>query len=260
MTDLEIKLRAWDSLNHYGEGTESVRVYNKACIYGRNDVENRPGGETVAAVGALLASMNHDITDSVNELGWTKFQILDDIEVCTAFHVVTHADYHLITSDFDEFDPGNWEYIYAAQQYGQPGPYILDTRINGVGTGSPPYNNGVPPVNIAFLYACCTGEYNSMANAFLWPYYHYNATDQAEAGWRITVGDIYANRTSTAFWGALADAKTAAQARQLAVNAYFGQRTTNPQNFLAVWGDFYARLYGVYTGSKYLPPEFWYYY
>jgi hypothetical protein len=267
MTDLEIKLRAWDSLNHYGEGTETVRVYNKACIYGRNDFETKyaPDGVSVAPVGSALSAMNHDTSDSVTELGWSRYQIMDDIAECTAFHVATHGAIYEIASDFDEFDPTViWERIYPTEDRApnnnnpDVSPFILDTRQAAVGAGIPPYNNGIPPINIAFLYSCCTGQDNDMAMAFLWPYYFYSAVDQAKLGWRIMADIEKINVASTAFWEALAGTHTAVQARQITVDEYLGYHEPNPESFLACYGDFYARLYGVYTGSNYLPPTIWY--
>jgi hypothetical protein len=266
MTDLEIKLRAWDSKGHYGEGSEEIRVYNKACIYGRNDFETKyaPGGVSVTPVGNALTAMNHDTGDSVTELGWSRFQIMDDIAECTAFHVATHGSYYSFASDFDEFDPDViWERVYPSIDYAPDqnpafGPFILDTRQAAVGTGTPPYNSGIPPVNIAFVYSCGTGTYNVMANAFLWPYYFYSAVDQAMLGWAIEAAINKINVASTAFWESLADTKTAVQARQITVDAYFGQEIEFPEQYMHLWGDFYARLYGVYTSSNYLPTTIWY--
>jgi hypothetical protein len=154
------------------------------------------------------------------------------------------------------------EEIYASQHWAppnNPGPFILETRQNAVGSGTPPYNNGLPPVNIAFIYACYTGEDNAMAIGFLWPYYFYNATNQAELGWPlIFLRETRANRTSNAFWGALKDGLTAVEARQEAVDEYLGYHEEHPEYYLRCWGDFHARLNGVYTGSSYLPPTFWY--
>jgi len=266
MTDLEIKLRAWDSMGHYGEGSEEVRVYNKACIYGRNDFETKyaPDGVSVAPVGNALSAMNHDTSDSVTGFGWSRFQIMDDIAECTALHVATHGSYYSFGSDFDEFDLDViWERIYPTVEHAPDenpdfGPFILDTRQAAVGSGTPPYNSGIPPINIAFIYSCCTGTYNDIAAALLWPYYFYSAVDQAKLGWRIEAEIVKINVASTAFWGALADTLTAVQARQITVDEYLGYHEPNPESYLACWGDFYARLYGVYTGSNYLPPTIWY--
>ncbi len=77
-----------------------------------------------------------------------------------------------------------------------------------------------------------------------------NTEDQAELGYSFPFLLSQTSAVDETFWQALAQGKTADVARQLAYKAYHG---SNPPadytQFMHVWGDFYTRLHGVYTGS-----------
>jgi hypothetical protein len=103
--------------------------------------------------------------------------VLNDIEPCTVFYVHTHGDIGVFTSDSDELS-GIVEYISPQD--------VLPVRQNAVGTGFPPFNTGLPPVNLVLMDACLTGTDNSFS-VFLWPYYNAYDTNwcenQAVVGW-----------------------------------------------------------------------------
>jgi hypothetical protein len=144
------------------------------------------GGEGTGVVAEHLQACNYSIVANVNALGWTANQILGHTSAPTAFYVNTHGDFDagnpFFMSDRDEV--GDPEYIYARFLT----PQVLSVGESAVGTGTPPRNSGSPPVTIAFVDACLTGQVNEFAAGFLWPYWTENGwcVDQAEVGSAIS--------------------------------------------------------------------------
>lgn len=137
-------------------------------------------------------------------------------------------------------------------------------RSGAVGTGYPPFNNGRPPVNLAFIDACLTGLTNEFAWALLVPYYSaYNQNwceNQCEVGWRLLTALDATSATGSAFWEALAGGATAHEARDKASDAYYDsiqEPRQDPRATLSVWGDYYTWLYGLYTYGDSIASGFW---
>lgn len=115
---------------------------------------------------------------------------------------------------------------------------------------------------MVFIDACLTGTDNSF-NVFLYPYYNgYNTSwceNQALVGWRISVRVDKTQACAAAFWIGLADGLTVHQARDQMVAEYFyPEPVPGPgSDYASVWGDYYTRLNGAYTGSDDYAPHFW---
>ncbi|GIV15057.1 MAG: hypothetical protein KatS3mg022_0492 [Armatimonadota bacterium] len=254
-THLEIYAEGTDSAGQTGSASRYVQVYNKATLYGRNEWENDPSAPTAGVPPSLeyLAYMNHNVSHTCVALGWTKQMVLNDIEPCTVFYVNTHGNVGVFISDSDELT-GVIEEIL-------PGD-VLPVRQAAVGTGYPPFNTGLPPINLVFIDACLTGTDNSF-NVFLWPYYNGYDTNwcenQAVVGWNISVDSRKTQACAAAFWSGLADGLTAHQARNQMVEEYFSpEPVPGPwRDYASVWGDYYTRLSGAYTGSDVYAPHFW---
>ncbi len=254
-TNLEIYAEGTDSTGQTGSASRYVLVYNKATLYGRNEWENDPSAPTagVPPSSQYLAYMNHNISRTCVALGWTKQMVLYDIEPCTVFYVNTHGNVGVFISDADELS-GTVEPIY-------PGD-VLPVRQNAVGTGYPPFNTGLPPINLVFIDACWTGMDHSF-NVFLYPYYSgYNTNwceNQALVGWNMSVDADKTQACAAAFWSGIADGLTAHQSRDQMVAEYFSPDSVpgSPRDWANVWDDYYTRLSGAYTGSDIYAPHFW---
>lgn len=115
---------------------------------------------------------------------------------------------------------------------------------------------------MVLIDACLSGTDNSF-NVFLYPYYNgYNTNwceNQAVVGWRELIFVDKSQARAEAFWSALSQGQTAHQARdQMVRQNYYPYRVPGePRDHASVWGDYYARLSGAYTGSDSLAPHFW---
>lgn len=168
--------------------------------------------------------------------------------------VAAFSPYPLL-SDRDEITP--------PEEWVLPGD-VQTVRSGAVGTGYPPFNNGRPPVNLAFIDACLTGLTNEFAWALLVPYYSaYNQNwceNQCEVGWRLLTALDATSATGSAFWEALAGGATAHEARDKASDAYYDsiqEPRQDPRATLSVWGDYYTWLYGLYTYGDSIASGFW---
>jgi hypothetical protein len=262
-TAVQVTAEAMDTMGQYAASApESATVYNKATLYGRHEWEQNPSDPRSAGVPAArtnLMAMNHSICAENTTLGWTKADLLADLVACTVFYVNTHGangDPYPLLSDYDEISSVD-EWVYSAE--------VHPVRSGAVGTGYPPFNTGSPPINVAFLGACWTGLKNFWAWALLVPEYTaYNQNwceNQCEVGWRITNRAIGA-LSDGSFWAALTGGVTAHEARDAASNAYWYVIGENPQNHapedtISVWGDYYTRLEGLYTGGDHFAAGIW---
>lgn len=251
---VQVTAEAMDTMGQYGTAApRSSTVYNKATLYGRNEWEQNPSWDSagVPAARTNLTAMNHSICAENTTLGWTRMDLLADLVPCTAFFVNTHAvTPQIITAD-DEAETITATDMWLVRQV-------------AVGSGYPPFNSGSPPVNLAFTNACITGLDNCFAEALLFPEYTaYNqnwSENQSEVSWRIQKLVVGTRSASEAFWGALSAGATAHQARDEASDAYWdaiGERRKDPRETLSVWGDYYTRLYGLYTYGDSIASGFW---
>lgn len=67
-------------------------------------------------------------------------------------------------------------------------------------------------------------------------------------GYTILVDAGQTRSCGQAFWGALTDGYTVDKARRDVYDAYQAVKPADPRELMHVWGDFYTRLHGVYTG------------
>jgi hypothetical protein len=149
---------------------------------------------------------------------------------------------------------------------------ILGMRHTSLGVGDlPPYNvpdsfgiGGYPMVDIMFLNACHTGVTSSFAYAFLWPgETHYGTPDyynQAFVGWDNVIAVLSGNLITEAFYEKLRVGHTASEAAVAAEDAYLADcvhSSAYPANIM-LYGDPFARLIAVYTGSIAYAPDVWF--
>jgi hypothetical protein len=254
-TPLEVKIVGTNNLGQVYQASMTVPVYNKAALYGRHqwEIDLFDGTDGTPPAQQWLTQMNHTCV-VVTTLGWTAEQILGDIQRCTVFYVNTHGDASPeFESDVDEINGGIVELVTPGE--------VQEARETGMGAGQPPFNSGTPPVNLAFVDACETGLNNAFADAFLWPFYDTNATDQAEIGWHINTDTTRTQADGNTFWSYLEQGMTAHLARDAMVDTYLGYKPQPPDaesNYVACWGDYFTRLHYVYTGDDAMGRGGWY--
>jgi hypothetical protein len=218
--------------------------------------------------------LNYHKVRRITTIGWDRNDFLPGVGDSNVFYVHTHGNDEFFWMDTNDYhydrlgSPGPPDNAYAeiAPPSDLHGFALKPTRVTANGSGLPPFNStGIPPVNLAFVDSCTTGTTNSFALAFLYPYGNsytppLSSEDQAEVGYNITKETEQTRRCNDAFWGALEDGKTVNRARFELFQAYEG--TNEPAfatDLLHVWGDFYMRLKGVYTGSEFptLQTDWW---
>lgn len=288
---VEVTFELTDTDNVVHQESISIPVYNKASLFGRFDLDCQPlfwkeatgqwstGGDECFGVPvaedyfAPYGNLNYRNHHRNTMLGWDKVDLLQALSDVNVFYVHTHGsqthfwtdknDYHFSYPNPPAISPENAFAVTVPLNYQQTGFTLKPTRIAANGTGLPPFNStGLPPINVAFLDACDAGTDNSFAEALLYPGgnfytgYLWFPENQAEVGYAISFQAGQTADCNEAFWGTLADGYTVHEARLEVYEAYDGSnKPANPVDLMHVWGDFYTRLSGVYTGSAYPSPQ-----
>ncbi len=266
---------------------------NWATLYGRYDFEVAyiyknsagqfviPGGpeeqyRALPPARASLLAMSYQIRKQETSLGWSALDLYPYAKECNVLLINSHSNSTFMNSDTNDLWLQYWgQPVTIKNIYGTTVPTgapadsigLLTNRIEANGIGLPPFNStGLPPINIAFMSGCQTAADNQFAEGTLYPYGNvYVGTseypeDQACVGFAIsfeTNGN--AGAVHTAFWGALANGRIVAIARDIAYEAYEGSNGgDDPTDFMHVYGDFNARLKRVYTPDGSDAPNKWY--
>lgn len=251
-------------------------VGNRAVLFGRHDFEvtGHPDQFGFPAVLSSLSSSNYVSIWQITTLGWADYDYLASLESNpNVLYIHTHGDAGVqmpsppqpapvgtwLLSDYDE--------LPSPPQYPVDPFYInsgecLAARQAAIGTGGlPPYNpSGKPPINIGFNDGCLTGLGNGFAEAYLWPYqnaYGMWTECQSQLGWSVLKYSLATRPCMEEFWTNMQIGYTADEARVEAENRYYqwvmehGIEEKLPgQRFLIhCYGDWYARLHGVYSGT-----------
>ncbi len=200
------------------------------------------------------------------------------------------------TSVITDFD-GNGDPIYdevQAENAGLVNQSYRHFRIEQVGDYDadpslppPPYNpSGVPQVTFAFIDSCKSGD-NKLFARILYPGRIYDyipfendpgpyAMNQAVLTWSLYAHPLYGAQMNTELWTRLTSGNTISKVRMdMILKNLSSDRSggflqvsatlENPQYRLVyqasdmpIWGDFYTRVHGVYTGSDDIAPNGWY--
>lgn len=279
-TNLQVEFRVRDENGAIFSSSGYATVYNKATLYGRYDLEIQPltwnGTEyvqgdsqnntwaSVYGVSDKLTDIGYSINAQRTSIGWTASQMLSDLEPCTLFLAHSHGNENNFWSDHNDY----WYHYPNAYPYDQshlseaiwPLPALNRTNVvkphreQANGTGLPPFNTGTPPINLAFLKYCHSGDANDFAEAFLYPggnaYTGYSSfpEDQSLCGYAVSVDTTDSEPVASVFFDALYSGYTVHQSR---IALYYSCGTDNAnvyEGYLRVYGDFHTRLKGVYTG------------
>jgi hypothetical protein len=82
--------------------------------------------------------------------------------------------------------------------------------------------------------------------------------DQAFVGYKQIVQSGAASAQAEAFFGALLQGKTVQEARSQAWSDYSYPKPAHAEDFMAIYGDQWTRLYNVYTGTMFFASGTWY--
>jgi hypothetical protein len=290
-TEVEVVLEvrsAWTLFWYPGASSPDPVVDNKSVVYGRYDMEISPiAWDAILAQYIIgdytwmsarpaenrLTAMGYTTHTLETSLGWGQAQHLADIREANVVYVASHGG-SFGTSSLYWTDINDYTLQYSANPAGpptfpfegiigfpngQPSQFpVLPERQSANGTGLPPFNTGRPPVNLAFLMACKTGE-TSDHSAFLYPWGNaYTGApsdfpeDQAYCG--FVEGPYFDQLRVLAetFFNALAAGYTVHRARNMAMLAYSPQP---PNCSLNVYGDLAMKLKGVYDGNHLAAPS-----
>lgn len=222
-----------------------------------------------------VEAMNYELVRRVTYFQWNKLELLPAIEDCNVRYIHTHGNSGSFWTDANDYwysypnppslPPEN-AYPVTVPMTDPNGFAIKPSRIVGNGTGLPPINSTRnPPINLAFIDACCTGVENYFAEALLYPHGNIYAgtswwpENQSQVGYSIIAKLDETKPSGQAFWEELMNEKTVDEARQAFFEAYKGSnKPATADQLLHVWGDFYTRMSGVYTGNYGHAPKGWY--
>jgi hypothetical protein len=275
----------------------SVPVRNRYATYGRHDFDEEPwtwiaepeqgapywyegdaSFSSVDTVDAKMLAMNHARFDKCTEANWNHVRANSGALNAECLYYASHGNHDangfMLWTDTDDavnfYEPGN---NFPTLPYDPAlGTILRDTYMAPnhfpvrpvaqakVGTGTPPFNDGGPPLNLVFLMACCCAATNSPAEAYLWPYRNaYQppgspVEDKAAVGWDAPFDLRAISEVATRFYTYLLAGSTANQARDYADAWYQNSPLSDaeeglPAN-LVVWGDFHTRTSYLYTGSS----------
>lgn len=238
------------------EATASAVVHNNAFIYQHSGYES--DGATPARDS--LSSMSYDALKRAQ--GWAPSIVELDTYDAAVFYFHAHGDPTLI-SDYLGMK------IFPSD--------VLDWREQTNGSGYPPQNStGRPLTQYVHLDACSAAYDNSYANWF-WPYYRVDfpggpCINQAVFGY---AGSTLCNERvmqAGLYWPKLEAGRTVVEMRDdLVLYCQFRWLWYNEHYIhverpagtwwhvdeasdCPIWGDWYTRLKGVYTGNTTWPP------
>lgn len=293
-TQVRVKFVAWDNYGRRypltGYAFCEAPVDNTSVVYGRYDMEvdpiawdwdlkkyTFPGDTYMTALPAetRISAMGYRTYRLERSIGWSAAQHLADIGVPNVIYVASHGGASDNSRYWTDINDYTWQYAWKpagppdwsferiiGTPTGRPNEFpVLPVRQAANGTGLPPFNTGRPPVNLAFIMACHTGETNDLS-AFLYPFGNaYVGTsefseDQAYCGYVGGPAGSQLRSQVEVFFDALTVGYTCHLARNLAMDAYYVQP---PDIWLNVYGDFAMKLKGVYDGNPDAPASLaWY--
>lgn len=219
-----------------------------------------------------LPIMGYDLQSYVNSLGWTAIEFGADAQDCNILHVHSHGNSSFIWSDSNDYwyEYLGWPPDGNTQRpptniYGGSTPIaaptgsinLYDQRVAANGSGLPPFNStGKPPINLAYIGACSAAVDNTFADGTLYPYGNAFTgvsswpENQSCVGYALSFKSNQTRAVNEAFWEHVKETYTVTEARVEAFDAYQGSnKPSYATDFMHVWGDYYTRLKGVYTGT-----------
>ncbi len=193
---VEIHVKIIENGGAVTEARDSTTVYNVAGVFSHRHAHetHRPDlpNPVTAAVEIRPVLMQNNYYVPFFEVGisgvptttWNTGQLLNAHSQCTLLYVDTHGGSGIGGSNFSHIWDNNNATLCALP--GSPFPDMLTASQSKVGTGTPPFQNGLPPTWISYIDACSVSNNNQFAEATLWPYLNYYGgwtENQATIGW-----------------------------------------------------------------------------
>ncbi len=248
---------AWSDVTVSTSIPLEAHVYNYGTCFGISEFEEADEDEWkgVPYVAQYLEDMNHYVTTATNN--WNENSLQTEVEKCTVFYLHSHAN----------SVPRVWGQGTISVDYSEVKSWLQ-------GASSPHV-----PVNLAFMDSCENAKYESgetesgagqdpgdptlnhgfSTNGFLYETAGGACIDRAQLGWRVSKYSPWTKTVAIAFWGSLEDGETVSEARDIAIDTLrnwsgWGEYeddypSEDPDDYLAVFGDYYMCLWGVYTGT-----------
>jgi hypothetical protein len=266
---LTVEVVATDNYQRNYSDTDSSVVRNKLPVF----VHHHFLGPVETTLGGH--SNYHQIFELRN--GWTRNLYLARLQDATSVMVATHGNPEpRIVDDLFTASP-------SLPSSRITSPDVLNTRINQIGFGLPPFNAGSAPMNICFLLACSAAADPSLILAHLFPWedaYGNVMLNQGGHGYSDSMWIYTAPNHSVVFWYGMSQGRTIRvsvnnmMSLEAALIAYYeangipypgplfpiGENNTVTPSipdrpFLIssdgpVWGDIYAKSRGVYTANN----------
>lgn len=262
----ELRVRVWvkEVGNVITEETDSTTVYNRAFELCHED-SSKNGSDEIHAEMAGFFDYENYLLARYHAIYGEDGTYWDDVDGhhailnATMLYIDTHG--RLAYPDWDETvffsaseGGGGVDAIPSPVGGHGTSPFAIDLTINSVGQGPPPFQSGRPTTRVAYLDFCNSSPFvgndppvfrNDFAEALLWPYYNFYqgwTENQATIGW--SGGSGWPSSTSIAydmFQYMLQERMDVRTAR-----IEIGEPVISNQGTMIIFGDFRARLRGVY--------------
>lgn len=260
-------------------------VHNRSIAYNHHDyLPYGTAGDGANPASTVLATMNFEPTTRSAD-GWTWETVKADSNDASVLYFNTHGTFDeqaLIPILFTDASAGGFN------AFNSDDVLVWREEING--TGLPPLNStGKPTTMFVLLDACKAGTSGPMGTGgkfttWFWPYdtsYFptpppYGVIDQALYGYTGLTRWSETATLADEYWPVFQVYHTVLEMRVLLLNAchmYADQfpgfiyihftppgedeRSLWSPSDCPIWGDWYTRLSGVYTGNNSLAPQLW---
>lgn len=266
-------------------------VHNNAFAYQHHDyLPEAPASNGLTRAEFSMWYLGYDST-ARNASGWTWQTVKDDSQDAAFLYFNTHGGFlpneqlPTISTDAGAPPPGGGAYVYAFHS-----DDVLEWRTEINGTGLPPFNStGKPITTYVHIDSCWSGSPgHGKFTSWFWPYQNaYFPTppppgviDQAVFGYTGRTWWADRQRMANEYWWRLEAARTIVEMRDALLEAcldYFKEtggeiyvrfdpypsslnaipRSLAMPEDCPVWGDWYTRITGVYTGDTTVAPAYW---
>lgn len=269
--NIRVRMEATDTAGRTYSGHYDALAKNAATVWQHRTMNGHVTTNSAPVVQSFLQVFLNSV--QVTTQWWSGEDVMAKLKDSTVHYVNTHGGIQYYDDNSGSEEESDIA-VYGTSNF--PNVYVTyaEERPNTHGTGYAPYNStGNPPVSFAFIDSCNSCTDNEFT-AMFWPFQdHYGdwVVNQAVLGWAVYAADTSSMSCNTFVWDSLvAKRKTVWDTRRkfFEWNAseqkvYFFDANNELQLVLSeeqlrIWGDFYTRVRGVYTGDNSLAEEVWY--
>ncbi|MGE0000653.1 MAG: hypothetical protein AB7F50_05890 [Fimbriimonadaceae bacterium] len=229
-----------DSLGVWRQDEMQAPDKNRLISYGHHDSSIQPKAAPIPV--NVLSGLNYDTALHDGD-GWNGTQFLSDMAGSTAVQIASHGGPGHFADDHDDL-------VYALGS-----PSVLESRMQQVTSGLPPFNvSELPPIAFAVLFCCCSGVDDRFLS-FAFPgqnAYSPAMGDQAVVAFASSTYNVQLADMSMVLHEHLAVGFSVYAARQYVVNddrfsvESGGNEVDLTAAHMLIYGDEYTRLKNVY--------------